>query len=57
MVSSWQLRIINRIGTKMIRRGKYASYHGEEYGLEYWMVIGLNSLVIIPLMSTMALPY
>ena len=31
MASSRQLRIINRIGATMIRKGKYASYDGEEY--------------------------
>ena len=31
MVSSRQLRIMHRIGAPMIRKGKYASYYGEEY--------------------------
>lgn len=31
MAISRQLRIINRIGATMIRKGKYASYDGEEY--------------------------
>ena len=44
MVSSRQLRIMNRIGATMIRKGKYASYLGEEY---WFRVLDGNRIKLI----------